>query len=216
MVASIQVCLQRNLGNNASATLRWLDEFAFTDEASQPEIYYWERRFRDLLAIAPAPPPSTLDSKMWSDLILAFRGAPPLVASRPWSSSFAKAAEAVIQQRRVMEAIEKAREKQLTEHDLAVYVHFGWNDDGNLRGLTSLEVGTRLQTTLLFWQSVSKHIPAEPIEELALARDRELWRGSLHAIPSDYGTESQTMADLFPEPQEPPKLQKLLERIDIK
>lgn len=216
LLKKIRIALYGRLGGAAHSVGTWLQTFAFADEVTMPALSYWDLRFADLMALSPAPVPSGVDATLWGALVAAYQGVKS-EPGYPWTAAFDTAASLMLERVAIARAIAKARGEPLTPHDLDIYMRFGWNDHGTQKGLTSLEMGSRLSSMISFWRQVSGHVPAEEIEALAYQRDMELWEAaanpSLFAADAErYGVAAEQMAaDMFPKPNSPPRLRTLLE-----
>lgn len=207
--------LRTALGDAAPDVERWLEAFPFTSETSHPELFYWSSRFDDLLLVDKAPPPDHVSPEAWNALLDAYQGH-PLNAPAPLTSALSSAAAARAKLRAVNHAIDAARAQPLSPHDLDVYLRWGWNDDGTQQGLTSLQIGTRLDTTRQFWAAIAPYFPADAFLQLAYERDLAVWRRA--ADPAQfakdaqkYGVPTEQMAaDVFPRPEAPPSPDSLL------
>lgn len=210
----IRKCFTAKLGDGSDAVDAWLRTFPFADEESMPAANYWNSRFADILALDPAPAPSGIDAQIWEAVSAAYRGEKPK-PGHSWTVAFDRAASVIRQQRIVSRAIESARSDSLTSYDLDLYLRFGWNDHGTQKGLSSLEIGSRLSSVISFWRAVSEHIPAQEVEELAYRRDLQTWEAAANPASfiddaQRYGVSPEQMAsEIFPKPSPPPKLDAL-------
>lgn len=203
--------LRSELGDLSPAVEQWLTAFAFTDEASQPNLFYWDSRLQDLLEVDPPGQPAGLDEARWNALLKAYRGVSP-GNSYSWADDFALAARAMAKHHQVAIAVDVARKSSINSHDLAVYSRFGWNDYGTIRGLASLEIGSRLAAIKTFCAAVAAHLPVGLFETIAHERDLENWAAAssaenLVATAAEYGVSvEQLKLDVLPKPISAPSL----------
>lgn len=208
--------LRRELGDAGKSVENWLRSFCFTDEASRPDLFYWDSHFQDLLSVDPILAPEELNPQLWEALMGAYHGTKPN-AGYFLAKAFSRAANVIVAKQTIISAIKKARESPLTEHDLSIYMRFGWNDDGVNQGLASLEIGARLSAVKFFWQAIEQHVPAAALESIAHKRDIAMWE--ITAKPEQFSPDAQRYgvapeqiaANIFPRPESPPKLSCLLE-----
>lgn len=216
LVNAIRQQLGTRLGDRRLAIEQWIQDFPFTSESEHAELFYWDYHFNDLLAVDIADPPPGVGEIAWRELIAAYRGNAPIAGNMRAALGIAAAARKTVLA--TNDAIDKARAQPLSEHDLDIYMRFGWNDHGTKQGLSSLEIGARLDGVRQFWNAVAPYFPAEEIEELAYQRDMSGWRlmanpAAFTADAQRYGVSPEQMAaDLFPMPKRPPGLITLQEQ----
>lgn len=207
--------LRRELGNESQAVEQWLQDFPFTDDQSEPALGYWTSHFADILAFDPAPVPAGADPEAWLALRSAFRGVAPSVDTLT-ESTLSQGAASMQRLQVQTQAIERARQMPMTDHDLEIYLRFGWNDESNSQGLASLELGARNLSTLTFARVAVELFGAAAFELLSGERDLAEWRSlgasQFNADAVGYGaTPDEMQADVFPRPLPPPSLLAMLE-----
>ncbi len=207
--------LNSRLKQAARPVLDWLLRFPYSDDENQPAVHYWSNRFMDYFGLTSDERPTSLDAKLWQDLIDAFRGVSP-DESAPWYSALSQAAETRRRYKAFIRAVDNEREKKLSAHDLKVYVEMGWNDEGMNQGLSSLEVGADLGTVRDFWRAIAPAVPEADLIDLAAKRDLENWREAskpehFFSYAQRYGRPPEAIAaEMFPRPGPPPSLSSLL------
>ena len=196
----LQPKLNAVLGADASAVLRALQRLPVDDTAC-PATVFWRVRFRDLHGAAqPA-----VDG--WGDFMQAFRGRAGPGEGPEWLDAVA----AGVQRHRDLTALVKQqRALPLTAQDRSLYVRFGWNDDGEVPGLTGLLNAAALKRTQQAWAAVAQRFEGAELQIEAaaadlVAKERAAGLATLDADARHYGIPpDQLAAALYPVRAVPP------------
>jgi hypothetical protein len=145
--ARLRPALEVQLAQDATTVLAALQRLPL-DAAACPATAYWRGMFRDLRG-PQQPDLAAADAAMWAAFGDAFRGRAGVDDAAPdWLNRVAADAQAL---RDLTETARAQRALPLTRHDRSLYARFGWNDDGDVPGLTGLLDAAALLRTRRAW-----------------------------------------------------------------
>ncbi len=183
------------LGPDAVLCLSALRDLPLND-ADSPAAAFWRVRFRDLPDLAIPG---------WTAFAQVFRGRPETAPVPDW---LAPVAADLQRHREVTLMIAGQSALPLTAQDRSLYVRFGWNDAGDVPGLTGLSFAAALLRARSAWQTVSHHFDAVEIEAAAadqISRERSAGMATLDADARRHGVSRDDLAAaLYPVRTVPP------------
>ena len=146
--SDLRPAFETALGPEADVVFRALSRLPF-DDAAVPATAFWRARFRDV----PGADAFTA----------AFRGRPQ--ANPPdWAVPIIADAE---RHRDLVALVQRQRSQPLTPQDRSLYARFGWNDEGDVSGMTGLLNAAALLRTQRAWAIAAPHLDAQAIEAAA-------------------------------------------------
>lgn len=144
----LRPAFQSALGPQAEAMFHALSRLPF-DDSAVPATAFWRARFRDV------PGADAFTN--------AFRGRPQ-VNPPPWAIPIIADAD---RHRDLVTLIQRQRAQPLTAQDRSLYARFGWNDAGDVPGMTGLLHAAALLRTQRAWATAAPHLDAPAIEAAA-------------------------------------------------
>lgn len=177
------------LGPQAAPVFDALSRLPFDDSAC-PATTFWRARFRDVPG-----------ADAFTD---AFRGRPQ-ANPPPWAAPIIADAA---RHRDLVTLVQRQRAQPLTAQDRSLYARFGWNDEGDVPGMTGLLHAAALLRTQRAWAIAAPHLDAPAIEAAAarlMAAERSAALATLDhesrrlGVPPD-----RVAAALMPERPVPP------------
>jgi hypothetical protein len=177
------------LGPQAQTVLNALSRLPFDDNAC-PATTFWRARFRDV----PGADAFTL----------AFRGQPQ--PNPPaWAAPIIADAD---RYRDLVALVQRQRALALTRQDRSLYARFGWNDAGDVPGMTGLLNAAALLRTQRAWAIAAPHVDAAALESAAAHMAAAERSASLATLDRDIRRlglpREQVAAALMPDRPVPP------------
>jgi hypothetical protein len=200
--------LSRQLGSNAQSVLAWLGSMPLCEKSDAPATSFWRGMFRELRGTR-APELGGAANMLWTQFVQAFRGRAPDGSAPAWLHAVSTEAQFV---RQLADLAERLADQPFTNHDRGLYARFGWNDDGQVPGLTELLDAIALLKTRGSWQRAAPHFSPEQQHVITAAAqhvlDQEREAGAESVTQEDaqrYRVPHYEMvADLFPPVTAPP------------
>ena len=199
--------LEDALGPDAAVVFAALTRLPLYAIAS-PATAFWRGLFRDLHGRSQ-PSLSATGVANWAAFSDAFRGrAGPDDVAPHWLNQVAADAQVL---RNLSSLAKTQRARPLTPHDRSLYARFGWNDDGDIPGMTGLLNAAALLRTQRAWAVAASLFDAEAQEKIMVAAghivtaERSAALETLEDDAKRYGvTRSQLAANLYPVRVVPP------------
>lgn len=192
----LHAAFQSALGPQADTVLTALSRLPF-DDSAVPATTYWRARFRDV----PGADAFTQ----------AFRSRPQPNPPAWVAPIIADAAR----HRDLVALIQRQRAAPLTTQDRSLYARFGWNDAGDVPGMTGLQNAAALLRTQRAWVLAAPHVDAALLEDAAArmaAAERSAALASLDQDSRRLGLpRDQVASALYPDRAIPPLSQILTE-----
>jgi len=181
------------LGVQAEAVFRALSRLPF-DDSAVPATAFWRARFRDV------PGPDAFTDAFTN----ALRGRPQ-ANPPPWAAPIIADAARHCD---LVTLVQRQRAQPLTAQDRSLYARFGWNDEGDVPGMTGLLHAAALLRTQRAWAIAAPHLDAPAIEAAAarlMAAERKAALTTLDRDSRRLGVPADRVAAaLMPERPVPP------------
>lgn len=210
--------LRAALGAEADAVIGWLASLPFGGGAERPAADFWWLMWPDLRG-EDAPPFANVEgAHRWEAFVRAWRGRLGPETHAAWLRAINDDA---LFARGFRDVVTAQRQLALTAHDRALYARFGWNDAGDMRGLSSFTQAVSLERARRAWLKAAAYFDADEqhaIEHAAhrvrLAENDAAWNKDQPRLATEaarYGiTPDQMESDSYAPPAPPPPLSTIL------
>lgn len=207
--------LQTVLGPDYPYVIGALERLPF-DQDQLPAAHFWRGQFRDLHgARRPDLPPT--GAALWAAFLDVHRGRTTTDAADPdWLKLVGAGTDAF---RKLTDLAKAQRALPLTPLDRSLYARFGWNDDGDVPGMTGLLDAAAVLRTRQAWAIVAPlfDAPARAAIQAAAAALTEADRSAALAGVQDdarrYGLPADQIAAALYPPRAVPSLDDLLSEV---
>jgi len=163
----LRPALENQLGPDAETVLHALARLPF-DADLLSATAFWRGMLRNLHG-ANAPALLTAKAADWFAFVETFRGRTREHDVPDWLKPVAAEADDL---RDLASAARMQRALPLTRHDRSLYARFGWNDDGDIPGLSGLLDAAALLRTQRAWAAAADRFDAEDRDKIQTAADR--------------------------------------------
>ncbi len=209
----LEPALRKALGEEAEPVFQALARLPWGAEEA-PASAFWRALFRDLHgANRPDLPPEA--AAFFAAFLDVYRGrSEPAPQDPAWLQDVA---EGTHDFRDLIALARAQRALPLAALDRSIFARFGWNDDGEVPGMTGLMDAAALMRTRLAWAAVSPLFNAEAqaaIEAAArrvIEADRAAALATLEADARRLGQPAERLAQVLYPPREVPALGRLLD-----
>jgi hypothetical protein len=165
--AVLKPALAEALGPEMPAVMQALTDLP-TDDALCPATVFWRARLRDLHGShQPRLAPAALQD--WTAFATTFRGRMSPGDVPDWLSGVMTGVEWLAKLRAT---VQRQRALPLSAQDRSLYARFGWNDAGDVPGMTGLLNAAALLRTQAAWALVAGRFDSDAQDEIEAAAGR--------------------------------------------
>ena len=163
----LQPALEAALAADAPAVFQALRRLPM-DDALCPATVFWRIKLRDLHG-PHQPMLSTSAAADWTAFTSAFRGRLGQAEAPDWLRDVVAGVERL---GTLTATAKRQRALPLSAHDRSLYARFGWNDEGNVPGMTGLLHAAALLRTQRAWALVAHRFDEASQAEIGAAAGR--------------------------------------------